>query len=191
MIFFQLFYTFFIIGICTFGGGYAMIPLIQDEVVIKNSWVSLDTLTNFIGISESTPGPFAINISTFVGYKVGGVFGAICSTLGVILPSIIIILIIAMILNKFMKNKYVKGMLDGVKPVVLSLITSTTIFLFIKLIFFNNGPLYADFKFDITSLALLIVLFGISFIYKKYKKKSLSPIVILLLSMVFGLIIFI
>ena len=189
MIFFELFYTFFLIGLFTFGGGYAMIPMIQEQVVSKG-WISESNLTDFIAVSEATPGPFAINISTFVGNSVGGVFGAICSTIGVILPSIIIILIIAMIMKKFMKNKYVQGALSGVRPVVLALILSTALVLFIKVLFFRGTSFKGEFEFDIRSFTLLVILSSILFIYKKVRKKSLGAIKLLGLSALLGIIIF-
>ena len=189
MIYLQLFYTFFLIGLFTFGGGYAMIPMIQEQVV-DNGWISEKSLTDFIAISEATPGPFALNISTFVGNSVGGVFGAICATIGVILPSLIIIIIVAMIMKKFMKNRFVQGALVGVKPIVLALILSTTILLFIKTIFFNGNAIKGDMEFDIRSLTLLIMLSGIMIIYKKTQKKSLGAIKLLGLAALFGIIIF-
>ena len=189
MIFFELFYTFFLIGLFTFGGGYAMIPMIQEQVVSKG-WISESNLTDFIAVSEATPGPFAINISTFVGNSVGGVFGAICSTIGVILPSIIIILIIAMIMKKFMKNKYVQGALSGVRPVVLALILSTALVLFIKVLFFRGTSFKGEFEFDIRSFTLLVILSSMLFIYKKVKKKNLGAIKLLGLSALLGIIIF-
>ena len=91
---FQIFTTFMKIGIFTFGGGYAMIPLIQRETVVKRKWVDDDDILDIVAIAESTPGPIAINASTFVGYRVGGFFGAIVGTVGMILPSFIIILAI-------------------------------------------------------------------------------------------------
>jgi len=189
MIFFELFYTFFLIGLFTFGGGYAMIPMIQEQVVSKG-WISESNLTDFIAVSEATPGPFAINISTFVGNSVGGFFGAICSTIGVILPSIIIILIIAMIMKKFMKNKYVQGALSGVRPVVLALILSTALVLFIKVLFFRGTSFKGEFEFDIRSFTLLVILSSMLFIYKKVKKKNLGAIKLLGLSALLGIIIF-
>ena len=189
MIYFELFYTFFLIGLFTFGGGYAMIPMIQEQVVEKG-WISEKSLTDFIAISEATPGPFALNISTFVGNSVGGIFGAICATLGVILPSLIIIIIIAMIMKKFLKNKFVQGALTGVKPVVLGLILATTILLFIKVVFFRGNAIKGDMEFDIRSLTLLIVLSGILIIYKKTQKKSLGAIKLLGISAILGIIIF-
>ena len=189
MIFFELFYTFFLIGLFTFGGGYAMIPLIQN-MVIEKGWISEDTLTNFIAISESTPGPFAINISTFIGSTVAGPFGAVCSTLGVILPSLIIIIIVAMIINKFLKNKYVKGGLNGIIPVAISLILSTTIVLFIKLMFFGGNSLTSEFLFDKKAFALFLILGGSMILYKKVYKKSVNPILLILVAAIFGLLIF-
>ena len=189
MIFFELFYTFFLIGLFTFGGGYAMIPMIQEQVVGKG-WISGETLTDFIAISEVTPGPFALNISTFIGNNVAGIFGAICSTIGVILPSLIIIIIIAMILNKFMKNRFVQGALKGVKQIVLALILSVAITLLIKVLFFGGHSLTGEFTFDRKSFALLILLISTLLLFKKINKKSLNPIALLGLSALFGIIIF-
>ena len=166
-----------------------MIPMIQEQVVEKG-WISEKSLTDFIAISEATPGPFALNISTFVGNSVGGIFGAICATLGVILPSLIIIIIISMIMKKFLKNKFVQGALTGVKPVVLGLILATTILLFIKVIFFRGNAIKGEMEFDIRSLTLLIVLSGILIIYKKTQKKSLGAIKLLGISALLGIIIF-
>ena len=189
MIYFQLFYTFFLVGLFTFGGGYAMIPMIEEQVV-GNGWISDKALTDFIAISEATPGPFALNISTFVGNSVGGVFGAICATLGVILPSLIIIIIVAILMNKFMKNRFVQGALAGVKPIVLTLILSTALLLFIKTIFFNGNAIKGDMTFDLKSLTLLIVLSGLLIIYRKTHKKSLGPIKLLGIAALLGIIIF-
>ena len=189
MIFFELFYTFFLIGLFTFGGGYAMIPMIQEQVVGKG-WITIDALTDFIAISEVTPGPFALNISTFVGNTVAGPFGAVCATIGVILPSLIIIMIIAMIMSKFMNNKFVQGGLNGVKPIVLALILSTALLLFIKVIFFGGHSLSSEVTFDRKSLVLLVLLFAYSFINKKLTKKNVNPIALLGLSALLGVIIF-
>ena len=189
MIFFELFYTFFLIGLFTFGGGYAMIPLIQNMVISKG-WINEDALTNFIAISESTPGPFAINISTFIGSTVAGPFGAVCATIGVILPSLIIIIIVAAILNKFLKNKYVKGGLNGIIPVAISLILSTTILLFIKLMFFGGNSLNSEFTFDKKALGLFLILGGSMILYKKVYKKSVNPILLIVVAAIFGILIY-
>ena len=108
MIYLKLFYEFFLIGLFTFGGGYAMIPLVR-ELVLDNNWLTEPEFYDFIGVCESTPGPIAVNMATYIGANEGGILGSICATLGVVLPSFIIILIIAMISKKFIKNKYVQG----------------------------------------------------------------------------------
>ena len=189
MIYLELFYTFFLIGLFTFGGGYAMIPMIQEQVVGRG-WISEKSLTDFIAISEATPGPFAINISTFVGNSVGGVFGALCATIGVILPSLIIIIIVAMIMKKFMKNRFVQGALAGVKPIVLALILSTALLLFVKTIFFNGNAIKGDMDFDIRSLTMLILLSTLMVVYKKTQKKSLGAIKLLGFAALLGIIVF-
>ena len=100
MIFLELFWTFFKIGAFTFGGGYAMLPLIQ-EAVLSKGWAAPEALINFIAVSESTPGPFAINMATYIGAEQGGILGAFCATLGVVTPSFIIILLVAKFFDKF------------------------------------------------------------------------------------------
>lgn len=122
----DLFLTFFKIGAFTFGGGYAMLPLIQQEV-LAHEWLELSELVNFIAVSESTPGPFAINMATYVGSQMGGVLGAAAATLGVVLPSFIIILIVAKCYEKFKNSKAVKGCMTGLKPAVIGLIGAAAI----------------------------------------------------------------
>lgn len=118
----QLFLTFFKIGAFTFGGGYAMIPLIQREAVETNGWVSDDDILEIVAIAESTPGPIAINSATFIGYKVAGVFGAACATLGVVLPSFVIISLIFYLLEEFQDIKAVQFAFNGIRAGVLALI---------------------------------------------------------------------
>ena len=118
----KLFATFFKIGAFTFGGGYAMIPLIQKEAVEKNGWVSDDDILEIIAIAESTPGPIAINSATFVGYRTCGVLGAMCATLGVVLPSFVIILVISYVLREFQQIKAVQYAFNGIRAGVLALL---------------------------------------------------------------------
>lgn len=124
MIYLLLFWTFLKVGLFTFGGGYAMIPLIQHEVIENHAWMTVEQFTEFVGIAESTPGPFAINISTFVGTQVApnAFLGSLCSTGGVVLPSLVIILLIAALFRKVTNHWAVKGALAGAKPVVVGLI---------------------------------------------------------------------
>ncbi len=117
-----LFSSFFKIGAFTFGGGYAMIPLIQHEMVDKKGWIKEKDILDIVAIAESTPGPIAINTSTFVGYQVGGVLGSFFATLGTVLPSFIIILAISFVLHQFESIQAVKYAFNGIRAGVLALI---------------------------------------------------------------------
>lgn len=118
----QLFTTFFKIGAFTFGGGYAMIPLIQREAAEKHGWITDDDILEILAIAESTPGPIAINSATFVGYRVAGVWGSAAATLGVVLPSFVIILTIAGLLREFQNLKAVQYAFFGIRAGVLALL---------------------------------------------------------------------
>lgn len=117
-----LFGSFFKIGAFTFGGGYAMIPLIQAEAAQKRHWVTDEDILEIVAIAESAPGPIAINAATFVGYRVGGFFGAMSATLGVVLPSFLIILAVSYVLRQFRENRYVAFAFQGIRAGVLALI---------------------------------------------------------------------
>ena len=119
---FQLFITFIKIGAFTFGGGYAMVPLIQRETVEKKKWINDDDILEIVAIAESTPGPIAVNSATFVGYKTAGVLGAAAATIGVVLPSFTIIYFISFVIDKFENNTAVKYAFSGVRAGVLALI---------------------------------------------------------------------
>ena len=125
-IYWTAFKTFFKIGAFTLGGGYAMIPIIEAEVVDKYKWVDKEQFIDLIAVSQSCPGVFAINVSTFIGYKLKGTKGAICTTLGTALPSFLIILAIAMFFSQFEDNKIVAAMFRGIRPAVVALIAAPT-----------------------------------------------------------------
>jgi len=186
MIYLQLFLEFLKIGAVSFGGGYAMIPLIQDTVLYHN-WLSEQELLNFIAISESTPGPIAINISTFIGYSQGGILGSIFATIGVILPALIIIITISIFIKNILSITPVQYMLNGIKPVVVALILSTAINLglltIINISSINSTPLL-----DLWAIVILAVITITHLIYKNLRKKKLSPIVLILISGVLGII---
>ncbi len=128
----ELFWTFFKIGAFTFGGGYAMIPLIQREVVDNKKWVSDDDILEIIAIAESTPGPIAINSATFIGYKIAGFFGSFFATLGVVLPSFVIILLISLVLKEFQNITAVKYAFYGIRAGVLALLIKSVYTMFKK-----------------------------------------------------------
>ena len=121
MIYLELFLIFFKIGAFTFGGGYAMLPLIQQEV-LSQGWMDLEQLVNFIAVSESTPGPLAVNLSTYIGAETGGLLGSFCATVGVVLPSFVIILLVAKFYQAFQTNTLVKGCMNGLRPTVVGMI---------------------------------------------------------------------
>lgn len=183
-IFLELFLTFFKIGAFTFGGGYAMLPLIQEEVISRN-WVPIEEFINFIAVSESTPGPFAINITTYIGAQKAGILGAMCSTLGVVLPSFFIILIVSQFYERFKSSKIVAGCMTGLRPAVIGLIGSAIISTALT-VFFPNGfsaEILSTFSF-ISSLIIFAIIMTLSLI--KFKKK-IHPIYLIIISAVLGI----
>jgi chromate transporter len=188
----ELFWTFFKIGAFTFGGGYAMLPLVQ-AAVLDHGWLAEAQIVDFIAVSESTPGPFAINIATYVGSQrgavifgdsiFGNVFGAFVATLGVVMPSFIIILIVANFFEKFKNNKTVDGCMSGLKPAVIGLILSAVITL--------GKPVFFPEKISLSVLSapafyVSLVIF-ISALVTVLKAKKLSPIYIIIGSAVLGI----
>ena len=171
MIYLELFWTFFVIGAFTFGGGYAMLPLIQIEVVNKG-WMANEAVANFVAVSESTPGPFAINMATYVGSEMGGILGAACATLGVVLPSFIIILIVAKCYDRFKKSKLVKGAMSGLKPAVIGMI-GTAVLSIGKTVFVQPGMLLSAVLFG----AMAVLAF-----------KKVHPIIIICISAAAGVL---
>ena len=156
----KLFLTFFKIGLFTFGGGYAMIATIKEEVVEKNKWLTEEELLEIIAIAESTPGPIAINMATFVGYKQKKIKGSIFSTLGVVLPSFIVILLISLILDQFMANIYVQYAFVGIKCAVAFLILKAGMNMLKKL---PKTPLAIIMFLIIFALEIVFEIFSISF----------------------------
>lgn len=188
MIFLKLFLTFFEIGLFTFGGGYAMISIIFEKV-LEHGWLNEAELLNMIAVSESTPGPIAVNMATFVGSTQGGILGSLCATLGVVLPSFIIILLISAVIKNFLKYEGVKAFLAGVRPCVVALILGTSINLFVgNLLEFDL--LTKKFSPDYIGLIIFALVAIASAIYKKIKGKKTSPIVLIILSACLGMLLY-
>ena len=185
MIYWDLFLVFFKIGAVSFGGGYGMISLLQDEVV-AHGWLTKEMLMNFIAVAESTPGPIAVNVATFVGSSQAGVLGALLATLGVVLPSFFIILVIAAIMHNLLKFKGVQAVLGGIRPSIVGLVLGTAITMALTALF-GFSSIGQGFSFDWRAFVILFLLFALWFGIKKWKKKELSPIVLILLSAVFGI----
>lgn len=193
MIYLELFLTFFKIGIVSFGGGYAMLALMRDEIMARG-WLGDEMIMNFIGISESTPGPISVNMATFVGSSQAGFFGSLCATLGLILPSFIIILIIATLLKSLMKNVYVSSALDGAQPVAVGLIAATGISFMISIVFPDFGNIniinaIKNIETDIETYVIAALVFAFMMIFKKIKKKQPPPVVLILAAALIGIIV--
>ena len=183
MIYLQLFWEFFKIGLFTFGGGVAMIPIIEDAAV-SNNWLSQADFYNLIGVCESTPGPIAINTATYIGSVQGDIFGSFCATLGVVLPSFLIILLIAAVLKNLTENRFFKGFLRGVTPVVVALISATGLTLLLTNVGINS---FKSIKPDWASIIAFLAITAIYFVVKYAFKKKLSAIQIILISAVLGI----
>ena len=180
MILLELFLTFMKIGAFTFGGGYSMIAMIQYEAE-QHGWLSQSELVDFVALSESTPGPLAVNMATFVGMKTGGVLGAVLATLGVILPSFVTILIIAKCYERFKNSRAVSAVMSGLKPAVVGMI-GTALLSVGRTVFFPSG-LQAD-RFTQASFWVFLGIFAVSavLVFKK-----VNPIKIIVLSAAVGI----
>ena len=177
-----LFLEFFKMGALTFGGGYAMIPFIE-ETVLRHGWMTTTELVDFIAISESTPGAFAVNISTYIGSEVGGILGAIVATLGLVLPPFLIILLIAKVYAKIKENIIVQGAMLGLKATVVGLIAATVLRVGREIFFFEgiNLAVLRSANFYVSLCIFAVALFLL--LYKK-----LNPILIIVLSAAAGIL---
>lgn len=181
MILWQLFSTFLEIGAFTFGGGYAMLPLIQQKV-LAHKWISTEDLVNFIAVSESSPGPFAVNISTYIGQMTGGIFGALCATLGVILPAFVIILLVARCFQAFQSNRLVRGAMAGLNPAVVGMIAAS-LYSIGRQVLFPHG--LAIVSGDVVQLFCALCILGAML---ALMKKGVHPILIICMSAVGGIV---
>lgn len=180
-----LFLEFFKMGALTFGGGYAMIPFIQ-ETVASHGWLTTEELVDFIAVSESTPGAFAVNISTYVGSQVGGILGAMCATVGLVLPSFLLILLIAKGYEKFKDNRIVKGVMLGLKSTVVGLIAATVLTVGFSVMFPRGFALDAVGSYlASTNLWFILIVFG-SMLFLLLRFKKFNPILVIVISAVLG-----
>lgn len=220
MIYLKLFFSFLIIGAVSFGGGYGMISLIR-ETVLSNNWLSEEEFLNFIAVSESTPGPLAVNMATFIGSSKGGILGSFFATLGVILPSFFIILLIAALLKNFMKYAGVQAFLAGIRPCVVAMILSTAVTMFLSVAVTagdsyaggssavtigasasgssavtvgasatTGAALFGFLPLDFKSIFIFVFLIILHLIWKHFRKTTISPILMLLLSAGLGIVVY-
>ncbi len=178
MIYLDLFLGFLRVGCFAFGGAYGAIPLIRD-VVLSYGWMTDETLTYMIAVSESTPGPIMVNLATYIGSNQGGLLGAIIATLAVVLPSFIIILLVMAILKNALKNKYVQAILRGLKPCIIGIILATGVYMTV-----NHAVI--DIRSGILTVVLAIIMFG----RKYFLKKKMPPILFIVLSACMGMAIY-
>ncbi len=188
MIFLQLFLVFFEVGALSFGGGMGMISLIREKM-LEYGWLTEEELLNMVAVAESTPGPIAVNIATFVGSSQGGILGALLATLGVITPAFIIIFVIASFIKNFLKYRPVNAFLAGVRPAVTALIIATAATMILSTLF-GVTDIFSGFSFDLQSTVIFAVLLAIAVVFKKLKGSRPSPIVMILISAGLGMIIY-
>lgn len=182
----ELFATFFKVGLFSFGGGYGMLPLMLEETV-GNGWLTELEFANFLAVAESTPGPIAVNMATYVGSTQGGLLGSVMATIGVITPSVIVILVIVALLKNFLNNTIVRSALYGMKPVICGMILATGIDLAITNVF----PKIEEFSFvgfSPVALCITMVIAFITVLVKKVFKKNVSPILLIVVSAGLGML---
>ena len=188
MIYLKLFLTFLEVGAVSFGGGYAMISLISEKV-ISQGWLTQGQLLNIVAVAESTPGPIAVNMATFVGATQGGALGSLLATLGVVLPSFIIILLIASLMKNLLKYKPVQAILKGIRPCVIGLILATGLTMLASTVF-GIKNITTPPQVDVVGLIIFALIVAIALISKKITKKAPSPIIMILISAGLGMVLY-
>lgn len=182
MILLNLFWTFFQVGILSFGGGYAALPIICEKVTSENPWLTMEEFTDVVTISQMTPGPIGINAATFVGMRLQGILGGMCATLGFVAPACIIVTILAVIYKKYRKSDVMGGILTGLRPASVGLIASAALSIIVTA-FFGTELFEINLKnTDFIAVGVCVL----SYILMKKVKKLSSPIAIIILSGVIG-----
>lgn len=179
----ELLIGFLKVGLFSFGGAYAAIPLIT-RVVEQYNWITREELIYMIAISESTPGPIMVNLATFIGYDKAGILGSIVATLASILPAFLIMLALVTIFKKWLENKYFKAVIKGLQPCVIGIILSAGLVMMYKNIFFSTAVRAVD----PYAIAITITLAAMVILYKRKNKKELSPIAIIIFGAILGII---
>ena len=185
MIYLELFLTFLSIGAFSFGGGYGMIAMMREQVLL-HGWLTEGELLDVIAVAESTPGPIAVNMATFIGSSEAGILGALVATLGVVLPSFLIILAIASVMKHLMRYAPVKAFLAGLRPAVIALILSTAILLALGS-FLQVSSFFSPVVIDFRAIAIFVILVLLAFLHKRIRKKTLSPLLLILCSGALGM----
>ena len=182
MILWELFLGFLKVGCFAFGGAYGAIPLIRD-VVLSYGWLDDEMLTYMIAVSESTPGPIMVNLATYVGSSQAGLAGSVVATLAVVLPSFLIVLLLTILLKTALKNPYVQAVLRGIKPCMIGIILATGLFMILK-----NGIVPENDTVLFRPLVLTLLLGAVYFGSRKFRKGGISPILVICLSAIAGIV---
>ena len=185
MMLIQLFIGFLKGGGCAFGGAYSAIPLIRD-VVLSYGWLDDEMLTYMIAVSESSPGPIMVNLATYVGSQQAGALGALLATLAVVLPSFLIILLVMGVMKHVMKHPFVQAALRGIKPCMIGVILATGAVMMVKNVLVPG----LGAAIDVQALLITGLLLAAISAYQKIRKKKLSPILLIVLSAVLGVIVY-
>lgn len=185
MMYWELFIGFLEVGCFSFGGAYSAIPLIRD-IAARYQWLSDETLTHMIAISESTPGPLMVNLATYVGSDKGGVLGSVIATLAVILPAFIIILLVMVALRALLKHPCTQAVMTGLKSCVAGIILATGLVMTVKSFVSFEGGITADWRSALIAAIMLFIWLG----GQKVFKKKISPIMMIVISAVLGVIVF-
>lgn len=184
MIYLELFFVFLKVGCFSFGG-YVAIPIIR-EVVLEHQWLSEETLSYMIAVSESTPGPIMVNMATYIGKSRGGFLGAVVATLATILPAFFIILLITAVLKSVLKNRYVQAALGGMEPCIVGIIMATGAYMICSNCIFIGNNIACDMKSILMTGILIACMYG----YRYVKKQKMSPIMLMMISACLGMVIF-
>lgn len=182
-VYLELLLGFLKVGLFTFGGGYAAVPLIRDTVTAYG-WMDDERLSDLIAVSESTPGPIMVNMATYIGSVQGGVLGAIIATVAVVTPAFVIMLLLMKVLKKASGNLGVQSVFDTLKPCIVGIILATGIYMAAK----NTVGIGSGFEFDLRAVIVTAVLAAIYFSSKKVMKNGISPIVLILIAGVAGVV---
>ncbi len=202
MIYLDLLIGFLKVGLFSFGGAYAAIPLIRD-VVLSYGWLDEEMMTYMIAVSESTPGPIMVNLATYVGSSQAGFFGALIATGAVVLPAFVIVLLIMAVLETVLKNRYVQAVLRGLKPCMIGIILATGLYMIWQHCFRDFGTMQPNvgegtslaaglggLQPDLTAIGITVILAVIYFGSRKIRKRGLSPILLIGIAAIVGMLVY-
>lgn len=188
MIYAKLFLVFLKIGAVSFGGGYGMISLIRESV-LEYGWLTEEKFLDFIAVSESTPGPLAVNMATFIGASQAGIGGALVATLGVVLPSFAVLLVVSAVLGNILKYGGVKAVLGGIRPAVTAMILSTAVLMAAPL-FFGADSVYGEFSFKLKNVAVFAAVAALWLFFKIVLRRNIPPVLLIIFSAAAGIAVY-